>query len=174
MVDQKYLDSINAHNSKFPNRKLDPEYSLNHRGNTMKEFIKDLQQMLGTETDGVLGKDDKAAYEKISSFKIGENNSLLPIVRWAMWCKGYHGGDVNSETYGDGTFFKGINNLLNDAGIQEVPEFNNNEINFTLLKAIFSMDAYILIQSRGNEEIRKMQQNMNKYTYKYMGISPCD
>ena len=174
MVDQKYLDSINAHNAKFPDRKLDAEYSLNHRGNTMKEFIKDFQQMLGTNKDGVLGKDDAAAYDKITPFKVGEKSSLLPIVRWAMWCKGYHGGDVNNETYGDGNFLKGLNNLLNDAGIHEVPEFQNNEINFKLLKAIFSMDAYVLIKSRGNEEIRKMQQNMNKYTYKYLGISPCD
>ena len=174
MVDQKLIDSINAHNSKFPNRQLDVEYSLNHRGTVMKEFIKDFQQIIGTNTDGILGKDDKVAYEKLNNFKNGEKYSILPIIRWAMWCKGYHGGEVNCEAFGDSIFFKGLNNLLKDAGLESVPEFNNNQLNFALIKAIFSMDAYELIKSQGNQEIRKMQQNMNRFTYKYIGISPCD
>ena len=43
MVDQKFLDSINAHNEKFPNRKIDAEKNMNNRGYIMKEFIKYLQ-----------------------------------------------------------------------------------------------------------------------------------
>ena len=62
-----------------------------------------------------------------------------------MFCKGYSGGDVNNETYGDLDFFIGLKQLLEDCGLQDVPEFNNNKVNFKLLKAIFSMDSYVLI-----------------------------
>ena len=173
MVDQRLMESINAHNSQFPNRPLDVEKTLKKRGLAMTEFIKDLQEKLGTKPDGVLGKDDKAAYDKIDLQK-GQKYAILPIIRWAMWCKGYPGGDVKDETYGDAKFIQGIKNLLTDAGLKDVSEFQGDKINFTLLKAIFSMDAYILIGSRGNYLIRDMQITMNKETYKYLGICPCD
>ena len=173
MVDQRLIDSILAHNSQFPNRLLDVEKSLKKRGMVMKEFIKDLQERLGTKADGALGNNDKAAFDKID-FQNGQKYSALPIIRWAMWCKGYSGGEINEETYGDAKFNQGIKNLLSDAGLQDVPEFQNNKINFTLLKAIFSMDAYILINEQGNPFIRNMQITMNKMTYKYEGICPCD
>ena len=53
----------------------------------MKEFIKDLQERLGTKADGALGNNDKAAFDKID-FQNGQKYSALPIIRWAMWCKG--------------------------------------------------------------------------------------
>ncbi len=170
MIDQKLIDSINAHNSKFPHRKLDVESLL--KGIIIKEFIKDLQEILGTKTDGVLGNDDKAQYDKID-FEKDKNYPILPIIRWGMFCKGYSGGDVNNETYGDLDFFIGLKQLLEDCGLQDVPEFNNNKVNFKLLKAIFSMDSYVLI-NKGNKEIREMQKILNKNTYKQLEISPCD
>ena len=176
MVDQKLINSINAHNSKFPKRILDAESLLNKRGIIMKEFIKDLQETLGTEADGVLGKSDKAQYDKIV-FEHGKNYSILPIMRWAMWCKGYKGGDVNDDIYGDMDFILGLKQLLKDCGLQDVPEFTKNDkinINFDLLKAIFSMDAYELINNKGTKNIREIQQYLNKSTYKYLGICPCD
>ena len=172
MVDQKLLDSINAHNEKFPNRKIDAEKNMNNRGYIMKEFIKDLQELLGTKPDGVLGEDDKRAYENKINFIKNQNYPILPIIRWGMWCKGYHGGDVNNETFGDNNFLKGLRDLINDTGLKDILELD--KINFQLLKAIFSMDAYILIKSRGDEEIQKLQRIMNIKTYKYIGISPCD
>jgi len=132
MIAQKLIDSINAHNSKFPHRKLDVESLL--KGIIIKEFIKDLQEILGTKTDRVLGNDDKAQYDKID-FEKDKNYPILPIIRWGMFCKGYSGGDVNNETYGDLDFFIGLKQLLEDCGLQDVPEFNNNKINFKLLKA---------------------------------------
>ena len=176
MVDQKYIDAVKAHNDEYPNRRIDIDYALTHRGAVMKELIKDLQIILGTNPDGELGNDDKAAYEAKINFHFQKNTSypILPTIRRAMWCKGYHGGDVYDEQYGDGILSKGLNNLIRDAGLQDIPEFNNDTINFKLLKAIFSVDAYVLIESKGNPIIREMQQTMNKYTYKYIGIYPCD
>ena len=43
MVEQKFLDWINAHNKKFPNRKIDAKKKMNNRGYVMNEFIKYLQ-----------------------------------------------------------------------------------------------------------------------------------
>ena len=111
MIGQKLIDSINAHNSKFPNRKLDVESILNKKGIIMKEFIKDLQEILGTKTDGVLGNDDKAQYDKID-FEKDKDYPILPIIRWGMFCKGYSGGDVNNETYGDLDFFIGLKQIF--------------------------------------------------------------
>ena len=90
MVDQKLINSINAHNSKFPKRILDAESLLNKRGIIMKEFIKDLQETLGTEADGVLGPSDKAQYDKIV-FEYGKNYPILPIMRWPCGVKDIEG-----------------------------------------------------------------------------------
>ena len=59
--------------------------------------------MLGTEADGVLGKSDKEVYDKID-FENGKNYPILPIIRLAMWCKGYRDGDINDEICGDLNF----------------------------------------------------------------------
>ena len=176
MVDKKYIEAVKAHNEDYPNRKIDIEYALTHRGYVMNELIKDLQSILGTDPDGTLGKDDKIAYEEQVNFHFqkGTSYEILPTIRRAMWCKGYHGGDVYDEEYGDSIFTKGLNNLIKDAGLEDIQEFNNDTINFKLLKAIFSLDAYVVIESKGLPIIREMQQNMNKYTYKYIGIFPCD
>ena len=147
MVDQKYIDAVKAHNDEYPNRRIDIDYALTHRGAVMRELIKDLQIILGTNPDGELGNDDKAAYEAKINFHFQKNTAypILPTIRRAMWCKGYHGGDVYDERYGDGILSKGLNNLIRDAGLQDIPDFNNDTINFKLLKAIFSVDAYVLM-----------------------------
>ena len=43
MVDKKFIEAVKAHNEDYPNRKIDIEYALTHRGYVMKELIKDLQ-----------------------------------------------------------------------------------------------------------------------------------
>lgn len=87
-----------------------------------------------------------------------------------MWCKGYRGGDINNNIYGDTEFIEGLNKLQTDSGMNI-----NNCISFITLKSIFSMDAYVLIpDTNGDAKIREMQQKMNAVTYKYCGVSPCD
>ena len=72
---------------------------MNNRGYVMKEFIKDLQELLGTKSDGILGKDDKIAYENKIDLKKNNNYPILPVISWGMWYKGYYGGDVKNEIF---------------------------------------------------------------------------
>ena len=91
MPDQRYLECIEAHNKEFPDRNIDITKAESKRGNAMYHFIKDLQIRLQTDPDGILGSQDKAALQKDLPLKKGQSYSFFPIIRWAMWCKGYKG-----------------------------------------------------------------------------------
>lgn len=170
MVDEQLLACINAHNKLYPDRPIDLDKGLKLRGYTMIQFIKDLQTQLGTKADGSIGQNDKDAFNQLPKFEISNDYEILKIIRWAMWCKGYKGGNINSTIYGDGSFLSGLHQLQKDAGLCP-----SNDIDFYTLKSIFSMDAYVLIEgTEGDPIIREMQQKMNPITYKYCGISPCD
>ena len=168
--DWALIHSVEAHNSLFPERKIDVDTCQSRRGRVMLEFCQDFQAILGTEQDRVVGGNDIQAMLKYGDIEIGKSYPFLKVVRWAMWCKGYSGGDINDDKYGDKKFLSGLHNLQEDSGIEKSDILNRFHI-----KAIFSMDAYTLIPgTNGDPQIRMMQQRMNKYTIRYCGISPCD
>lgn len=168
--DWALISSVEAHNSLFPERKIDVDTCQSKRGRVMKEFCKDLQAIIGTEQDGVIGVDDIKALSKYGDIQIEQPYPFLKVIRWAMWCKGYSGGDINNDKYGDKKFLSGLHRLQEDSGTEKSDILNRFHI-----KAIFSMDAYVLVPgTKGDSQIREMQQRMNKYTINYCGISPCD
>ena len=100
-----------------------------------------------------------------------EEDNIYAIVQGALWCKGY------SAVYGEITkYFKSsvassIKQLKEDAGLSN----ENATISVDLMKALLSMDQFVLLNSYGGtEEIRTIQQTLNATYPDYIGIIPCD
>lgn len=84
----------------------------------------------------------------------GESNTnLVKIVQYGLFCKGYWGGDTPGQ-YDDSTF-EAVQSLQSNAGIG-----TSGQVSAKLLKAILTMDAYVVL-SGGSNDVRSIQQWLN-------------
>ncbi|MCH4008502.1 glycoside hydrolase domain-containing protein [Companilactobacillus sp.] len=96
----------------------------------------------------------------------GYSSNIVRLIQGAFWCKGISPSDF------DGRFSaktqKAIEILQKNAGIPA-----NGTMTGHLMRALFDMSAFVLVQS-GSSKIRSMQQYLNGSYNKYFGILPCD
>lgn len=94
--------------------------------------------------------------------------NIIKILQGALWCKGYTGGPLDG-TYSPQTQV-GVSDSLQDMGFT-----TRLEVDARVMKALLTMDAYVVVLG-GSEEIRSVQQWMNR-TYRdhvNYAIIPCD
>lgn len=100
-----------------------------------------------------------------------EEDNIYAIIQGALWCKGY------SAVYGaitkqfKSSVASSIKKMKADAGLSNA----NATISVDLMKALLSMDQFVLLSSYGGtSEIRTIQQTLNGNYANYVGIIPCD
>lgn len=94
--------------------------------------------------------------------------NIIKILQGALWCKGYTGGQLTG-TYSPQTQV-GVSESLQDMGFT-----TRLEVDARVMKAILTMDAYVVVMG-GSADIRAVQQWMNR-TYRDhvdYAIIPCD
>ena len=109
----------------------------------------------------------QSTYAKCPTVKKGDTGNLVYIVQGGLWCKGYSPGGFNG-VYGDGTY-AAVQRFKRDAGFDDA----DGNINKDFMKALLDMSAFKLL-SGGKEEIRTIQQQLNKDYYDFYQICPCN
>ena len=147
--------------------------------NTIYGLIRGLQIYLGVGADGDFGNGTKSAYMNKFSSTNGElrpvNNDydiIYGIISGALWCKGYYGSfsqTINCNF--DERTSVSICQLKKDAGL----DYSNDYVNVLLMKALLSMDQFVLLENYGgNSNIQTIQRYLNANYGQYVGIIPCD
>lgn len=138
---------------------------------TMYSLIRALQRELGITTlSDSFGPTTMAKLAERGGIPDNEKNSnIIHIVQSALFCKGYHAGDING-IYGKSTV-DAIIKMLSDMG-------NGSSVSSMhpkMVKALLTMDAYVLVPG-GVDKVRKIQQWLNgKYWLKStFYFVPCD
>lgn len=146
---------------------------------TIYGLIRALQIYLGIGVDGDFGNGTKTAFENRFASTGGavapvlyEVDNIYGIISGALWCKGYYGSfeqeiDCRIDERGSSSIYS----LKSDAGLSTV----NNHINALLMKALLSMDQFVLLTNYGGtNNVRAIQQYLNASFGYYIGIIPCD
>ncbi|WP_278628434.1 glycoside hydrolase domain-containing protein [Thomasclavelia cocleata] len=107
-----------------------------------------------------------STYNKCPNINEGDTGNLVYIVQGGLWCKGFNPGGFNGN-YGSGTA-SAVQRFKDATGIG-----GNGNMNKDFMKALLDMSAFSLI-SNGKENIRKVQQQLNRDYYTYYQIGPCD
>ena len=96
-------------------------------------------------------------------------NEIYGIIQCALWTKGYYipSGSITEHFY-DGTR-DAIKELKTDMGFIDP----NSTVTLDVMKGLLSMDQYKKL-SNGNDNIRTIQQSLNREYGDYIGIIPCD
>ena len=139
--------------------------------NTIGALITALQIEEGiSEPNGVFGPRTAAICPTIS---INSNSGdakisrIIKIIQGALYCKGY---DPNGF---DGSFGNGVKSAIqrleSDAGLLNP----KGVVTPMIFKALLTMEAFILLTG-GDENIRKIQQNLNRDYHSIIGLIPCD
>ena len=98
-----------------------------------------------------------------------KTDRIYAIIQGACWCKGYSTGASGiTENFYGGTG-GAIKNLKSDAGIDDT----TSTVTLNIMKALLSMDQFVLVP-QGHEQIRSVQQKLNKKYEEYIGLIPCD
>ena len=98
-----------------------------------------------------------------------EEKNIYGIIQCALWTKGYStGANIISKHFYGGTG-NAIINLKTDMGFQNV----DSTVTLEIMKSLLSMDYYVTV-SGGSEQIRQIQQELNRNYSDYLGIIPCD
>lgn len=146
---------------------------------TINGLIRALQIYLGVTVDADFGNGTKTAFQNKYSSSGGilypvlnTSDNIYGIITGALWCKGYYGSynqTVNAKIDSQGT--ASLCQLKGDAGLNS----DNSCIDALLLKALLSMDQFVLLSNYGGKsEIRAIQQYLNTNYIDYVGIVPCD
>lgn len=100
-----------------------------------------------------------------------EENNVYAIIQGSLWCKGYSTGYSSiTRKFKTGTG-AAIKRLKGDMGFLDP----NACVTLNVMKALLSMDQFVLIRSQGGtEQIRSIQQKLNLTYEAYIGITPCD
>ena len=109
----------------------------------------------------------QSTYAKCPTVKKGDTGNLVYIVQGGLWCKGYSPGGFNG-VYGDGTY-AAVQRFKKAAGFDDA----DGNIDKDFMKALLDMSAFKLL-SGGKEEIRTIQQQLNKDYYDFYQICPCN
>ena len=133
---------------------------------TITALTKALQIELGVDADGLWGQGTEKECPTISSNN--DNTNIITILQCGLYCKGYDGGNI------DGNFTsrtaEGISNLRKDAGLSDT----SGTATPLIFKALLStMDGFVLA-NRGDSNVRKIQQNLNRDYYMVIGLIPCN
>lgn len=154
-----------------------PNYSkIDENGRTgnivMEALVTALQiEMKMTKVTGYFGNETATTYQSYT-VKYGDkdsNNNIIRILQHALFCKGYNPTGVTGY-FGDGTL-KAVTKVQTDAGYTQ--DMISIYLNAKVFKEILSSDALICVSS-GNENIRKIQQSLNRDYGEMFDIIPCD
>lgn len=98
-----------------------------------------------------------------------EESNIYGIIQCALWTKGYStGANIISKHFYDGTG-NAIKSMKADMGFENV----DSTVTVDIMKALLSMDYYVTLSS-GSDQIRQIQQELNRTYPEYLGIIPCD
>jgi peptidoglycan hydrolase-like protein with peptidoglycan-binding domain len=102
---------------------------------------------------------------------------VIRIMQAAMYCKGYDGGEWQSNALPSGAFsdrvIAGVQKLKADSGVSGV--YPGAAMVPKLFKALLTMDAYVVV-SGGSSTVRSIQQWMNASYLQHTNffVIPCD
>lgn len=98
-----------------------------------------------------------------------KKSKVYAIIQGALWCKGYGTGATSiTENFYGGTG-NAIKELKKDAGLKDP----NSTVDLDTMKALLSMNQYQKVWD-GAEDIREIQQALNRGYRDYLGLIPCD
>ncbi|RPE42868.1 uncharacterized protein DUF1906 [Streptomyces sp. Ag109_O5-1] len=140
---------------------------------TMFSLTMGLQHELGISPvvasfgDGTLAK-----VTALGTIGIGwkKNLNIVKIIRHALFCKGYWGGDTAVAEF-DTVAAASVDKVKENTGLPQ----DGGVVQPKVLKALLNMDAYITVAG-GTDKIRSIQQwlNNNYWTKKTFSIGPTD
>ena len=146
---------------------------------TINGLIKALQIYLGVGADGDFGNGTRDAFKSRYSSTNGvfwpamnTTDNIYGIIEGALWCKGYYGSSSREiDCKLDDRGARSIMQLKADAGLDS----SNISISALLMKALLSMDQFVLLSNYGGTNaIRDIQRYLNANYQSYLGIIPCD
>jgi len=125
---------------------------------TMYALTRALQIELGLSTlSDSFGPGTEAAVDAISPINSSTSNlNIIRAVQGALYCKGYDGGGGNLDGVYSATTTAGVQELRTDIGLGSSNGFMTTKV----LKALLTMDAYVLLDG-GSPEIRAIQRDLN-------------
>lgn len=172
LATQEWLNETYGNDSRFNKLDLEDEKIKGRTGwPTIYALTRALQIELGiTETADNFGPTTQSLFKTIKKQSYpspGDNKNA--IIQGALWCKGYStGASTITTNFYDGTE-AAIIKLKKDAGLTSP----NGDVTLNVMKALLSMDAFVCI-SGGREQIRSIQQELNRNYEDYIGLMPCD
>lgn len=89
------------------------------------------------------------------------NKNIIRLIQGAMYCKGYDGGGGELDGIYSATTIAGVKELRQDIGLAA----GDGKITAKITKALFNMDAFVLIDG-GSAAIRTIQRDLNN---RYLG-----
>ncbi|MGL4570467.1 MAG: glycoside hydrolase domain-containing protein [Clostridium sp.] len=133
---------------------------------TIRALTKALQLELGAGADGLWGPGTESKCPTISSNS--GNKNIITILQCGLYCKGYEGGGIDGNYTAKTS--SGISSLKRDAGLSDT----SGSATPLIFKALLStMDGFVLA-SAGDDNVRKIQQNLNRDYYKVIGLIACN
>ena len=101
-------------------------------------------------------------------------DNVYAIIQGALWCKGYSTGNYEITKHFYSGTAQGIMSLKLDALGSSI-NIPDSTVTSNIMKALLSMNQYVLLKSYGGtEEIRTIQQNLNREYEDYVGLMPTD
>jgi len=162
---QKWLNE--TYSGKFTYNKVSEDGQTG--STTVKALIIALQIELGMEnnSNGTFGPTTTSLCPTISKDNQGSNKNIVKILQHGLFCKGYGAYD-DYGTFGNETN-KAIKELQSDAGLD-----STGIVTPLIFKAVLNTDPYVMSKTLGDPNIRFIQQSLNKYFNKYLGLIPCN
>jgi len=174
MADAKVLEAqkwVNGTYGSVPGYQRCPETGTTG-WSTMYSLIMGLQKELGISPvvanfgDGTVAK--LAALGELGS-GWAQNNNIIKIIRYGLFCKGYTGGYSDTGYY-DPDITLAVKHMQGDMGLSQ-----SGSLQAKVFKALLNMDAYV-VTAGGSDEVRSIQQWLNGryWTKKTVDIGPAD
>ncbi|WOX09712.1 glycoside hydrolase domain-containing protein [Streptomyces sp. N50] len=174
MADAKVLEAqqwVNGTYGSVPGYQRCPETGT-IGWSTMYSLIMGLQKELGISPvvanfgDGTVTK--LAALGELGS-GWAQNNNIIKIIRYGLFCKGYTGG-YSDTGYFDPDITLAVKHMQSDMGLSQ-----SGSLQAKVFKALLNMDAYV-VTAGGSDEVRSIQQWLNGryWTKKTVDIGPAD
>ncbi|WP_043669800.1 glycoside hydrolase domain-containing protein [Streptomyces xylophagus] len=174
MADAKVLEAqqwVNGTYGSVPGYQRCPETGT-IGWSTMYSLIMGLQKELGISPvvanfgDGTVTK--LAALGELGS-GWAQNNNIIKIIRYGLFCKGYTGGYSDTGYY-DPDITLAVKHMQGDMGLSQ-----SGSLQAKVFKALLNMDAYV-VTAGGSDKVRSIQQWLNGryWTKKTVDIGPAD
>jgi peptidoglycan hydrolase-like protein with peptidoglycan-binding domain len=173
LVSQKWLNNTYSGNTGYVSV---PEDGTS-RSATVDSMITALQIELGiTSTATSFGTGTTTKFNTAFPNGISQQadnstteSNIYGIIQCALWTKGYSvGSSTITKHFFDGTG-SAVRSLKADMGFQSP----NSTVTLNIMKALLSMKQYQKIAG-GTDQIRSIQQELNRSYESYLGLIPCD